>query len=767
MILWGGYMRWAEGPGAGRKRNVFLKSCIAMMAGVVIFCRPVSAEEVKVQLPQAEVESKFGEQDFVGPLFTETNTKIKVTRKGLQALGPSSAMSPQKSIRLMPSVNQQSVDPGGLADISNYHESFRFRGVEPTGGGNPATPVNMESVPLSGRPGGGASIFDMENAQSIAIYKGGVPSDRAFGLTNIGGKIDVQVRKPAPTFACNLKQTLGSHRFQRSFLRLDTGLLPSRTAGYLSYSHTHAEKWKGQGESGRDNAMLGLTQRIGSRVKAEAYAVYNTAEVNTYRPMRYTQAVALSANRYFDYSDKPSDYFYYDYNKNDFEDYSLMGKVEVDVGADATITLQPFYWNDSGYYLETITTGSGDNRVRKWDIDHDLSGVLTRYAYRLKSATFNLGYFFLEQQRPGPPTSWKLYQVEAVGLVFDRWQILSNSSKHRLQMPFLSGEYSMGSVTLQGGLKYLVYRMPSITTYDTTGIGDTSYEKALELATSVETNASAASREFHKLLPNFGVSWMINENLSGYFSYGRNYGMSVALYPYFISQKNSFYQKGITLQDLWDRQRLETADNFDVGLRYITDKLYFVPTLYYARHRDKAATYYDPSLGATFPTTNAEARAYGVELEVGATPLRNLSLYASASYNQFSFSQDIHARDGSVIDVKDKQVPDAPALLCSGIVSYQIGGLTFSPIVRYTSDRFGDVLHSEKIGDATIFDFNISYSGALHMLRLKKFDVSLTLDNLFDKEYISIINTSDYQTLGATYQAGAHLTVYASISVTI
>jgi iron complex outermembrane receptor protein len=475
----------------------------------------------------------------------------------------------------------------------------------------------------------------------------------------------------------------------------------------------------------------------------------------------------LRANDDFDYSDNPSDYFYFDYNKNDFEDYSLLAKVEVDVSADSKITLKPFYWNDRGYYQETITTKNGDNRIRKWDIDHDLSGVLTQYTRSFKTTTLNLGYFYLEQQRPGPPTSWKLYQVASDSLVFDRWQILSNSSKHRLQMPFLSGEYSMGAVTLQGGLKYLVYSMPSITTYDTTGIPDTGYEKALDLATSIEANASAASKDFHKILPNFGISWMVNDNLSSYFSYGRNYGMSVALYPYFISQKSSFYQKGITLQDLWDRQELETADNFDVGLRYITDKLYVVPTLYFARHRNKAATYYDPSLGAAFPTTNADAKAYGMECELGATPFRNLSLYVSASYNRFYFSQDINAQDGSVIAVKDKQVPDAPTFLCSGIASYQIGDFTFSPIVRYTSDRYGDVLHAEKIGGTTIFDFNMNYTGALPRLKIKEFDVSLALNNLFDKEYISIINTSDYQTLGATYQAGAPFTVYASISVTI
>ncbi len=89
---------------------------------------PVFTDEVKINLPETEIEGNFEEQDFIGPMFTETNTSIKVTEKGINAQGPSAAMSPHKSITLMPSVNQQSVDPSGLADISNYHESFRFRG---------------------------------------------------------------------------------------------------------------------------------------------------------------------------------------------------------------------------------------------------------------------------------------------------------------------------------------------------------------------------------------------------------------------------------------------------------------------------------------------------------------------------------------------------------------------------------------------------------------------------------------------------------------
>ncbi len=711
------------------------------------------------------IEGKFKDKDFVGPMFTETNTKTRMTENAIHTLGPASTMSILRAISLIPSVNQQSVDPAGLADSSNYHESFRFRGVEATAGGNPSTPVNVENIPVSGRPGGGANIYDLENFRNLSIYKGGVPADKTFGLTNIGGKIDLEVKRPDERFRLELKQALGSYDFRRSFLRISTGLSPSKTSGFLSYSNTHADKWKGEGGADRNNVMIGLTQAIGDKLKIEAFSIYNHAVGNAYRPLNYEKVSSLSRNYNFEYSNDKFDYQYYGYNKSSFKDYNIFANIEYKPDADSSVTVKPFYWRDKGYYQETITTNDGSNRIRKWNIDHAIRGVVAQYSRKIQTADFNIGYSYLNQERPGPPSSWKLYKVSPTGLVFDKWQILSNSSKHRQDTPFVSGRYSIGSWTMEGGVKYMRYSMPEITTYNATGISDIGYKEALERAPSSEANASALAKTFNKVLPNFGLSYLLNKSLSSYFSYGRNHGMSVSLYPFFISQKGSFYAKGITLQNLWDEQKIEIADNYDAGLRYITSKLYIVPTVYFARHKNKAATYYDASLKATFPSSVFNADAYGAELEAGAVPMKRLSLYSSFSYNRFYFSQNIHNQAGSIIDVQGNQAPDAPEYLAKGIVSYSIGGFIFSPTVRYTSSRYGDILQKEKIDGAAIVDFGFSYAAAIPQIMVKKIDIALAFNNIFDKKYISIINTSDYTTLGSTYQAGAPLTVHASVSI--
>jgi iron complex outermembrane receptor protein len=710
------------------------------------------------------VMGEFREDRFTGPMFTETNTKTRITENGIRSLNPASMTSILRAVSLIPSVNQQSVDPLGLADISNFHESFRFRGVEATGGGNPSTPVNIENIPVTGRPGGGANICDLENFRSISIYKGGIPADKALGLTNIGGKIDLEVKRPEEKFHFEVDQAFGAYGFRRSFARISTGLPSSKTAAFLSYSNTHADKWKGEGDTDRNNVMVGLTQTVGSKLKVEAFSIHNQTAVHAYRPLNYEKASSLDRNYDDEYSNDPGDYQYYGYNKSRFTDYNIFANIEYAVDGSSGIVMKPFYWKDKGYYQQSITTGDGSPRIRRWDINHDIRGVMAQYSRKWRDGYLNAGYSYLDQERPGPPTSWKLYRVSSTGLVFDKWQILSNSSRHRQHVPFVSGKHSTGALTLEGSVKYVRYSMPEIMTYVTSDLSDVSYDQALGIKPAVEANASARSKNFNEILPSIGLSYLLNRSLSAYFSYGRNHGLSVSLYPFFISQKSSFYAKGISLQKLWDEQKLETADNFDVGLRYGARNLYVTPTFYFARHKNKTATYHDVSLNATFPSAVFDAEAHGFEVEAGAVPVGNLSVYSSFSYNRFSFSQNIHNQAGSIIPVDGKQVPDAPKYMAKAGVACSLRGLTLSPSIRYTSSRYGDILQTEIIAGAALVDLDLAYTTAIPKMAVERLKVSFSINNLLDKKYISIINTTDYATLGSTYQTGAPFTVQGAIS---
>jgi iron complex outermembrane receptor protein len=461
-----------------------------------------------------------------------------------------------------------------------------------------------------------------------------------------------------------------------------------------------------------------------------------------------------------DYGNDPTKYDYFGYNKNEFEDWMVMANLEVRTGDRSTLNVKPYYWSDKGYYLESIT----GNKVRRWEIDHDLKGILAEYKTALGPVDLDFGYLYHTQERPGPPSSWKTCTVSGSQLVFSGWSILSNSSSHELHEPFIEAKYRTGDWLFSGGVKYVNYTLPSILTYSSTGIGDLSHDDALATDPAIIADKSAiATKTFSRLFPDVTITRTIDEHTSVYLAYGENYVTHVDIYPYFISQYATFSAHHISFQQLWDERKMELSRNFELGLKMKGGDWSIAPTLYYSLHNNKQAILQDPDFGISYPMNNADAKGYGFELEGEYKPAKALKCYGSFSWNRFFFNGNIRSESGSLIDVKGRQVPDAPEFLAKGMVSWTTGDLTISPIARYTSVRYGDVLHKQKVDGATLCDLDLTWSRA--MLGFKSVDCSLTFMNLFDKKYVSLISTSDYKTLNSTFQPGAPFTVMASIAV--
>ncbi|MCE1272962.1 MAG: TonB-dependent receptor [Chlorobiales bacterium] len=711
-------------------------------------------------------ETEIGQNDsdtYIAREITVSGKKgdvlQQVTGQESKVLNPSQ-MSVYKVINLMPSLSQQSVDPYGLADTVNYHEAFRFRGVEATAGGVPGTTVNIEGLPVTGRPGGGATIYDLENFQNINIYSGVMPAGIGLGLTDVGGKIDMQIRRPEDQFGVTLKQGIGSDSFRRTNVRVDSGELNGGVKSFISYSSSYADKWKGNGHSDRDNLMIGVTRPFGNKVKLETFLTWSKGDISPYRAFTYSELNSLDIYS-DDFGSNPSRTDYYGYNKNHFEDLMLMANLEIRTGEDSKLNIKPYYWSDKGYYLETVSASN----VRRWDIDHDLKGVLAEYTTKLGKADLDLGYLYHSQERPGPPTSQKLYTVTSAGnLAYSSWYILSNSSSHELHTPFAELKYQAGEWQLQGGVKYVNYTLPSILTYSTTA-KNVDYDDALDAATLNSFKSAEGTKTFSRLFPDLTVSRSIGENASIHLAYGENYVTHVDIYPYYIAQYAAFASKGIDFQKLWDERKMETSQNLELGMKLNGRNWSITPTIYYAKHHNKQAVLYDDALNAIYPMNNADAEGYGFELEAEARPHENLKCYGSFSWNRFCFTQDIlsDATGNPAISVKGDQVPDAPEFMAKGMVSWKVGDLTISPIARYTSTRYGDVLHNEKIDGATLFDLDLTWSKA--MLGMKNVECSLSFLNLFDKHYVSMISTSDYKTLKTSYLPGAPFTVVATVAL--
>ncbi|MDD3609562.1 MAG: TonB-dependent receptor [Halothiobacillaceae bacterium] len=684
-----------------------------------------------------------------------------------EAAGPAAA-SPFKAIENTPSINLQGADPYGLTEVG-FHETLKIRGVGQTG---PASSRNVDELPITGNPGGSKGILDMENVAEVSVYRGAAPVDKALGFSNLPGKINLVPL--APAFQARTRYALGggSDGFGRVFLRQDTGRLGA-FSGFVSGSYTLGDKWKGEGDFTRKNLLAGLSLDGGARWQARLYAGFNKDARHTYRFFNYAQASDFSnVNR--DWGTDPKKVDYYDYNRQDFDDRFVWASLRGRLTDRLSLTLKPYYLNESGSYRFSSLNAQDPtkSRVIHWMIDHENLGLLSRLDWQLDTRqALQGGLWVHSQQPPGPPVTQQKYRVSASGLAFDGWTVLADHERHRILSPFLTYLAQFDALNLDVGLRYVNLRLGALTAYNNGGAAaGVSDPDAARTAGGVDAMASAPARTLNEWLPYLGLAYSLDARTSVYTRMGRSYGLDVNLFPYYYAQKAQFVKNGVSFQSLWNRLELETADNIDLGLRHAGAGWSAGATVFYALHRNKQSTVYDPAVGLRYPWNSADARRYGIELEGQVALGEAFSVYGNYSWNRFRYSEDLLLSSSASIPSAGKQVVDTPEHMLKLGARYRQGSWNLGLDARYLGPRYGDVLNLERVGSVVLVDARAEY----HLSRA----LAITLDvrNLFDREYIGPINAADDAIAnftaalngvtgnGSSYQYGAPRSVFVGIA---
>jgi iron complex outermembrane receptor protein len=691
--------------------------------------------------------------DVLSPSNQETYTK-----KSLETFGRQGNISVFKIVEMAPSVNYTAVDALGTNE-SGYHDSIRIRGKKQTGPGGIKT---YDGVPISGNPGGGKTIFDLENVESVDLYKGYIPADKGLGFSNLAGKVDLNIRMPEHSFGADLAQTIGSDNLRRSFLRLDSGDIGPVSA-FGSFSYTTSDKYKGEGDLERTNGALGIVFRPNDKIRGEFFLTYNKDDHHNYYNLTYAEARDLGRNFRKDFNTDRRSSNYYDYNRQNFEDTALLANMEGFLSPDSKISLKPYYFHDKGRYW--FASGAD---VRKWDIDHDIYGVILKYEKHFsKELNAKLGYWGHRQEPPGPPVSQKKYTVGANGLTYAGWGLLAKNDYHDFHSPFAEASGQIGNFVYAVGLRYLDFKLGSLKSYTNGTNAATSQDYDTAIAQGkLDSWASVDARHFREWLPSLYVGYNISKDATVYFDYTRTYGLDVNLFPTYVQQRANFVSKRVTLQSLWDKLDLETADNFDLGLKYRIGNIFLNPNFFVSLVKNKQARVYDASYNVTYPFNTEDALGYGAEITASGSLSKAVEFLVGLSYNKYYFRDDIRTASNTTILSSGNQVPDAPVYMAKAALSYKLGGFVLTPSVRYMSTRYGDVLNDERIGASTIVDFDVLYR-IEKFLGTKSAEFRLTATNLFNEKYISAINTADdalaATNTAATYQTGAPFGLYAGV----
>jgi len=681
------------------------------------------------------------------------------TKEGIKTLGKQTNINVFKVIDMSPSVNFSSVDAFG-SNESSYHDPVRIRGKNQSG---PGGVLSIEGLPINSNPGGGKTIYDMENFSAIDVYKGYVPVDKGLGFSNLIGKVDMSIDRPKNTLGGELSQSLGSDNMTRSFVRVDSGKIKDVKA-FASFSYTQGDKNKGEGDLKRTNGMLGLTYTPNDALKAELFVVQNSDEHNNYYQLTYAEAKDL--DRYYskDFTTNRASSSYYDYNKQNFDDTMVLANISYKLSNDSKLSFKPYFLQDKGDYWYA----SGANVV-DWMIDHQLFGTTLAYEKSFSNAVnMKLGYWAHRQQPPGPPVSQKKYTVSATGLTFAGWAMLAKNNYHDFQSPYVEFSGDSGAWTYSAGVRYLNMKLGALKSYTngTTGATSQDYDTAVSRGV-FDSWASVRDKYFNEWLPSLFVSYATTKDTSLYFDYTRSYGYDVNLFPAYVSNRANFVAKGITLQQLWDKQKLEISDNFDIGVKYKNGGIVYNPNIFMTKVTGKQSSVYDPSLGVTYSSNNADAMSYGAELAASGAINDSLDFMASGSYSKYYYTDDMRTAANTVIGVNGNQIPDAPEYMVKAALTYKIAGWSLTPSVKYTDKRYGDVQNQQSIPAYTVVDFDASYTKK-NLFGAKEGVFRLTMTNLLNEKYISSIVTPDNALAASTtttgYQTGAPFGIYANVN---
>jgi len=682
------------------------------------------------------------------------------TQKSIETFGRQGNINVFKIIEMSPSVNYTAVDALGTNE-NGFHDSLRIRGKKQTG---PGSVKSYEGVPISGNPGGGKTIFDLENIESVDVYKGYIPVDKSLGFSNLIGKVDMNIKRPAHELGAELSQTVGSDNFYRTFLRLDSGEI-GNAAAFGSFSNTVSDKYKGEGDLERTNGTFGITAQPNDRLKTELFVSHNRDDHHNYYNLTYSETRNLGLNFNKDFNSNPATANYYDYNKQHFEDTVLLANIEDALTSDSKLSFKPYYLNDTGEY----SYASGAN-VIKWDIDHELFGAVLAYEKKFaKELNAKLGYWAHRQLPPGPPSDQEKYTVSAKGLTYAGYAVLADNNYHDFNSPFTEVSGQSGNLIYSTGVRYLNFKLGEIKsyTYGTNASTSQDYDTAIANGT-LDPWASVDAKYFREWLPSAYLGYNLDKDATIYADYSRTYGLDVNLFPTYAQQRANFVSKGVTLQELWNKLDLEISDNFDLGVKYKIGNIFLNPNAFVSVIKNKQARIYDAAYNVTYPYNAADATAYGAELTASGPVLKDLNFLVGLSYNKIYFTEDLKTGSNTTTAADGNQVPDAPKYMAKAALSYSIADLVLTPSVKYLSSRYGDVLNNEEIGSSTIVDFDVSYE-ITKVLDAKSVEFRVTVTNLFDSEYISAINTADdalaATNTAATYQTGAPLGIYGNITV--
>lgn len=703
-----------------------------------------------------------------GLMVQEDSSKARstLTKEAMEkASGASNAID---MLKYTPGMNVNSNDASGLSGID-----YTMRGMNSDQIG-----LSVDGIPIN--DSGNYAVYpnllgDAENLEQIFVTQGSSEADGPH-IGSSGGNIGFVTRRPSKEFGGFVKQTLGSNNLSKTFARLETGEY-NGFSNWLSYSHTEAKKWRGEGRNYSDKFEMNSLYEDGNGNSSNLIMKYNRQDNSNYSTLSKAQ---FDADPHQDYSTTPvynnkgQLNKYYKLNRNPFDTFTLSFSQRLQLRDNLALTVQPYYyWGDGGSF--TGQTASVLSNTSDKAGQYDLSNLSSNTYYRPS---------WTQTWRPGITTKLKWDINDEHSLDVGYWYERARQSQTQ---PFINiqddgnpanvsgtpgGSNQVKDAngnTVQGRNQYTITPAQKVWLQDTwfvtpdwTLVGGLAYQYVERIGDNKGSLYNAPEKRkatYHQFLPNFSISYKPDMENQLFYNLTRN----MRTPPNYV-----LYNVGDSINT-----KPELSWNHELGWRFQREDMLLSATLFYMRYSDRQIS--TTNADGDFEMMNiGSVESKGMELEWSGKLPYNFNYYTSYTYTHSEQQDDIVSNGGKSLPTAGKTVANVPKNMLNMSLGYDDGLYYGSFGGKYVSAFYGDLTNDEKIGGRTVFDV----AAGVHLPVDKKIVKSATLrfgiDNLFDKQYLTSVrsttfNSAPYDGVKAStpyYNVGEERTFSVSLEAT-
>ncbi|WP_273594736.1 TonB-dependent receptor [Roseateles koreensis] len=709
-----------------------------------------AAEEADSGMPRAKEDSvRLGTITIVGEggklgagqMLNEDAVKGRSTVTKAATEKDRSTGNPFQALALLPGINTFNHDATGL-----FGGGLTVRGFNSDQLG-----FTVNGVPVN--DSGSYSVYpqeyvDQENVCTQSVTQGS-PDVESPHSGATGGNISINTCDPEDKRRVRVSQTLGGLKLTRTFVRFDSGrFADDKFKLFMSYSHTQADKWKGEGSAKKDHVDAGFRWDLSPDSTILGTVLYNRAINNNFFAPTLAQLNTYGYNGDFSSTFTPGHLTgvkgtaqvetgptpaYYKLSMNPFENVVASVSGSFKLAEDTYLKVQPYLWTGFGTggtqqavlsetaFLNTSTgkTGAGVDLNGDGDtLDKIIvaRGSVTKTSRPGVTAEVNktMGAhqlkFGLWYERATHRQTQPAVAVDAAGNPSDIW--LQSGQITRPDGSTYEGRdwktistayqaYAADSISFMGerGLFTVGLRAPHVTR-DVTNYVNENF-----------TTAYNMSKGFNELLPQAGVRFNLDKSQQLFMNVGKNFRAP----PNFAFTGSNVKLDPTTGQvTLVTATKAETSVMTDVGYRLQTRALSLSATFFNADFKDRQANAYDSASQTSTYTNAGNVNTRGLEFEIGNAPIGGFTAYASATLQKSQIKNDISAlgsdNQQQVIATNGKQFALTPETLFGASLQYAVGPVYARVKLKYTGKQYATLLNDEEVPAYTVGDFDAGYN---------------------------------------------------------